>query len=220
MTKACDGAPCWSGINHATRVTAATLGVILGIGGMGHGFFEVLQGNTPTGGLVISAIGEADRMWAYGNEPAFTVIPDFLITGIAAMIVGLAIIAWSAGFLYRKSGPLVFLSLFILLFLVGGGIGQVLFFTIGWGLFDPDPQATDLASKGLGPLHAEVPVQAVAPIPGHQFTPDPLCPGGCHLWVRAGGFPPGYDKPGDGVRVRCGVSVPNPRLHFRACPGC
>ncbi|PKM83261.1 MAG: hypothetical protein CVU89_00455 [Firmicutes bacterium HGW-Firmicutes-14] len=119
-------------INHATRVIVATVGVIFGIGGMVHGFFEALQGYTPTNGLIIHAIGEINRMWAYGNEPAFTIIPNFLITGIAAMIVSLAVIIWSAGFLHKKNGSLIFLLLFILLFLVGGGIGQVLFFTIGW----------------------------------------------------------------------------------------
>lgn len=122
----------WCGINRATLVIVATLGVIFAIGGFGHGFFEALQGYTPTGGLVIDAIGETHRMWAHGNEPAFTVIPNFLVTGIAAMAVSLAVIVWCAGFLHKKSGPLVFLSLFILLFLVGGGIGQVLFFTILW----------------------------------------------------------------------------------------
>lgn len=121
-----------SSINHANRVIVATLGVILGISGMGHGFFETLQGYTPTNGLLIYAIGEANRMWAYGNEPAFTIVPNFLITGITAMLVSLAIIIWSVGFLHKKNGPLIFLLLFILLFLVGGGIGQVLFFTIGW----------------------------------------------------------------------------------------
>lgn len=120
------------GINRAVRAVAATLGIVFGIGGFAHGFFEALQGYVPTGGLFIHAIGEANRMWLYGNEPAFTLIPNFLITGIAAMAVGVAIIVWCAGFLHKKHGPLVFLLLFILSFLVGGGIAQVLFFLIGW----------------------------------------------------------------------------------------
>lgn len=121
----------WYDIN-ATRIIVSALGVILGISGFCHGFFEALQGNTPTNGMLIHAIGEANRMWAYGNEPAFTVIPNFLVTGIAAMIVSLAVITWSVGFIQKKNGPLVFLILFILLFLVGGGIGQIIIFTMGW----------------------------------------------------------------------------------------
>lgn len=118
--------------NQATRTTAAALGVVFGIGGMGHGIFEMLQGYKPTTGLVIEAIGPAQRMWEYGNEPAFTIIPNYLITGIVAILVSLAIIAWSVGFLHRKGGPTIFLSLFALSFLVGAGIGQVIFFFIGW----------------------------------------------------------------------------------------
>lgn len=119
-------------MNRATRITVTTLGIIFAIGGMSHGFFETLQGSTPTGGLFIEAIGESHRMWVHGAEAAFTLIPNFLVTGIAAITVSLAIIVWSAGFLHRKHGATVFLLLFILLFLVGGGIGQVVFFTIAW----------------------------------------------------------------------------------------
>lgn len=119
-------------INCATRTIASILGIIFGIGGFGHGYFEALQGFTPTNGLIIEAIGEANRMWEYGNEPAFTIIPNFLITGIAAMIVSIVIIILSVGFLHKKNGSKIFILLFILLFLVGGGIGHILFFIIIW----------------------------------------------------------------------------------------
>jgi hypothetical protein len=119
-------------MNKATRITVATLGTIFGISGMSHGFFEILQGNVPTGGLFISAIGEAQKMWPHGNEPAFTLIPNFLMTGIAAMIVGLAIIVWSLAFVHQKNGPVVFILLFILLLMVGGGVAQILFFPWIW----------------------------------------------------------------------------------------
>ena len=119
-------------MNKATRIIVATLGTIFGISGMSHGFFEILQGNTPTGGLFISAIGEAQKMWPHGNEYAFTLIPNFLMTGIAAMMVGLAIIVWSLGFVHKKNGPTVFFLLFVLLLLVGGGVAQILFFPWIW----------------------------------------------------------------------------------------
>lgn len=119
-------------MNRATRAIVATLGTIFGISGMSHGFFEILQGNISTGNLFISAIGEAQKMWPHGNEPAFTLIPNFLMTGIAAMIVGLAIVIWSLGFVHKKNGPVVFLLLFILLLMVGGGVAQILFFPWIW----------------------------------------------------------------------------------------
>ena len=121
-------------MNNATRVIIATFGVLLGVSGMSHGFFEALQGNTPTDGMFISAIGETHRMWVHGNEYAFTLIPNFLITGILAMVIGFTIIIWSIGFVHKKNGPFVYLFLFILLFLFGGGIGQIVFFTLTWAV--------------------------------------------------------------------------------------
>ncbi len=123
----------WREIN-ATRAIVSTLGVLFAISGMNHGFFEALQGNTPTRGLIVQAIGKQNRMWIYGTEEAFTLIPNFLISGIAAMTVGVLIIVWSLKFVHKKHGSLIFLLLFILLFLVGGGIAQVLFFTLAWAV--------------------------------------------------------------------------------------
>jgi hypothetical protein len=108
------------------------MGTMLGISGLNHGFFEILQGNNPTESLIIQAIGPDQLMWEHGAEEAFTIVPNFLLTGILSVFVSLAIIFWSIGFLQKKSGSTVFLLLFILLFFVGGGIGQVLFFIPTW----------------------------------------------------------------------------------------
>ncbi|MBE2222019.1 MAG: hypothetical protein IAF02_10780 [Anaerolineae bacterium] len=117
---------------NATRVIATTVGVLFGFAGFNHGFFEFLQGNKPADGLFIAAIGEAQRFWVLGTEDAFTIIPNFLITGVLSMALGIAIVIWSIWFLPTKHGPTVFLGLFILLFLFGGGIGQLAFFIPAW----------------------------------------------------------------------------------------
>jgi hypothetical protein len=118
-------------MNRATRIIVSTIGVILGIAGLDHGIFEILQGNRPTSGLIIQAIGPQQNLW--GTEEAFTIIPNFLVTGILAVIVSLAIIVWSVGFIHTKHGATVFGLLFILLFLVGGGIAaQVTFVPVTW----------------------------------------------------------------------------------------
>jgi hypothetical protein len=83
-------------MNKATRISVSTLGIIFGIGGISHGIFKILQGNTPTGGMIISAISQAQPIWAHGNEIAFTIIPNFLVTGITAIIASLMIVIWSA----------------------------------------------------------------------------------------------------------------------------
>jgi hypothetical protein len=120
-------------MNRATRTIVGTIGVILGIAGLSHGFFEILQGDTPTNGLIIRAIGPAQQMWDYGTEEAFTIIPNFLVTGGATVIISLAIIVWSVGFVHKQYGATVFGLLFILLFLAGGGIAaQVMFAPVTW----------------------------------------------------------------------------------------
>jgi hypothetical protein len=102
---------------NATRVIVTTIGVIFGFAGFNHGFFEFLQGNTPTDGLIIQAIGEAQRFWVLGTEEAFTIIPNFLISGLLSMVLGLTIVIWSLRFIQTTYGRTVFLVLFILLFL-------------------------------------------------------------------------------------------------------
>lgn len=123
-------------MNHATRANVATIGVLFGISGIMHGIGETLQGNTPTNGLLINAIaaGSPWTRWREGGEGAFTIIPNFMLTGILAILVSVAIIIWSLGFVHQAHGPLVYLLLFVLLFLVGGGIGQVIFFIPAWAV--------------------------------------------------------------------------------------
>ena len=119
--------------NQKTRITASVIGVLLGAAGMlNHGIFEVLQGNAPTKGFFIEAIGEANRFWIHGTEGAVTLIPNFLITGICVMLVSLALILWSVKFIHLKHGATVFLLLLILLTLVGGGIGHIILFLPTW----------------------------------------------------------------------------------------
>ncbi len=71
-------------------------------------------------------------MWLHGTEEAITVVPNFLLTGLMAIIVSIAIIIWSVGFVQNKRGPTVFILLFLLLLLTGGGIGQIAFFIPTW----------------------------------------------------------------------------------------
>ena len=111
--------------NGATRAVASTLGVLVGLAGVEHGFFEVLQGNVPPSGIMIEAIGPAQRFWEYGIEPALTIVPNFLVTGILAIILGLLVTVWSCAFIDRKYGALILLFMSITLWLVGGGFAPI-----------------------------------------------------------------------------------------------
>ncbi len=100
-------------------------GFLAGLCGMEHGFFEILQGNAAPGGIVIEAIGPAQRFWEAGTEPAMTIVPSFLVSGVLAMAAGLAVIVWSGWFVHRRYGAPVLAGLVILLLLVGGGFAPV-----------------------------------------------------------------------------------------------
>lgn len=118
----------------ATRIIVSTLGLLLAVGGLDHGMFEILQGNQPTGGLFVHAIGPRQQMWAQGTEDAFTLLPTFLLSGVASIALSVLIAVWSAAFVQRRQGSSVLLALCILLFLSGGGVAQILFFTLAWAV--------------------------------------------------------------------------------------
>lgn len=123
-------------VNAATRAIASTLGVLVGIGSTEHGVLECLQGNQPTPGLIVNALGPGYRwtIWKQGGEGALTLIPNFLLSGITATLLGLLIIVWSLWFLESRRGPVVFLILAAVSFFTGGGVAQVALFSLAWGV--------------------------------------------------------------------------------------
>ena len=109
--------------NSATRVVASLFGVLAGLLGIEHAYFETLQGNVAPGSIMIIAMGppcQANTAW-HGCESAMTIIPNFFVTGVLAIIVSLIVILWAAAFVQRKYGGLVLILLSIIQFLVGGG---------------------------------------------------------------------------------------------------
>lgn len=116
------------------RVVAAALGACVGLSGIDHGIFEVLQGNTRTPGMLIPAIGPAQEMWEYGTEDAFTLLPNYLVTGMLAVVLGALTLVWSLGFLSRPRSDTVLLGLGLLTFAVGGGVGMLVFLLFGWAV--------------------------------------------------------------------------------------
>ena len=108
----------------ALRVTASVFGVYAGLLGMEHGYFETLQRNVvPTGARIRASSSELP--FPFGHEPAMTIVPNFLATGILAMMFGLLILIWAAVFVEKKNGGVVLFLLSIILFLVGGGFGPI-----------------------------------------------------------------------------------------------
>ncbi len=120
-------------MRNASRTVAAALGIIAGIAGLEHGYFEILQGNIRPESLMFASMGPPcapDKVWN-ACEPAMTLLPNFLVTGILALLLGLLILIWSAAFVQRKNGGSLLILLSVALLVLGGGFFPPLFGVLG-----------------------------------------------------------------------------------------
>jgi hypothetical protein len=106
----------------ATRVVVSTFGIIMGLAGIEHGIGEILQGNVAPNGIMFPSWPESEFFRIVAGEPAMTIIPNLLITGILAILFSLIFLIWATKFVQRKNGGLVLILLAIIMLLVGGGI--------------------------------------------------------------------------------------------------
>jgi hypothetical protein len=113
-------------MRSATRVTVSTFGILAGLAGIEHGVGEVLQGNQPPAGLVIESWPESEAFRILAGEPALTIVPNLLLSGILTIIASVVFLIWVTIFIERKHGAIVLLLLSIVLLLVGGGFGPPL----------------------------------------------------------------------------------------------
>jgi len=112
------------------RVAASATGSYAGLLGLEHGFFETLQGNLRPGRIMIYAIAappcQPAAVW-HGCEPAMTLIPNYLATGVLAILASLIVLVWSARFVIGRNGGLTLILLSLLMIPVGGGFFPPLF---------------------------------------------------------------------------------------------
>jgi hypothetical protein len=109
-------------VNKATRVLTSTFGAIMALAGIEHGIGEMLQGNTSPSGVMILSWPDSAFFHSVSGEPAMTLIPNLLITGILAIFVSLVLLIWAVLFVHKKNGSLVMILTSIILLLVGGGL--------------------------------------------------------------------------------------------------
>jgi len=81
-------------MNNPLRITTAFLGSYAGLIAFQHGIFESLQGSRAPGGVMFNAIGlpcQPELAW-HACFPAMTLIPNLLVTGIVAMVIGVNVV--------------------------------------------------------------------------------------------------------------------------------
>jgi hypothetical protein len=120
------------------RITTAFLGLYAGLIAIQHGIFEIMQGSRAPDGLMFNAIGppcQPEMVW-HACFPAMTLIPNLLVTGVAAVLMGTTLMLWALFFAQHRYGGWILAILSISLLLVGGGfvpvfIGMVAAVTAG-----------------------------------------------------------------------------------------
>lgn len=108
----------------AARVVASVFGALAGVGGLTHGIGETLQGNVTPSGMFIDSWTQGPIATNMGGDPAMTVVPNLLITGVLTIVISLATIVWAVGFVHREHGGAILILLSVGMLLVGGGFGS------------------------------------------------------------------------------------------------
>jgi len=107
----------------ATRIAVAILGVVAGMAAVEHGVGEIHAAPGAPESLVIRSWPDIPSFAPLSGEPAMTVIPDLLLSGILTIAVGALVAIAAVGFAHRRHGGALLIGLATLLLLVGGGFG-------------------------------------------------------------------------------------------------
>jgi hypothetical protein len=111
-------------IENKRRAAASIIGIFAGLTGASHGLGEMLQGNIAPSGIMIKAW---PGLTALAGEPAMTLVPSFLVSGVLTIIFGLFVALWAAQFVQRKNGGYILILLSTIMLLVGGGLFPPMF---------------------------------------------------------------------------------------------
>jgi hypothetical protein len=119
-------------MRNASRITVSTFGALMGLAGIEHGIGDIVQGMVRAEGLLFLSWPEAAFFRVVSGEPAMSIIPNMLITGMLALLFSAAYVVWAVGFPHRKVGPLGMMALAVGMLLFGGGLfPPVLAFLMG-----------------------------------------------------------------------------------------
>jgi hypothetical protein len=107
-------------------VVISIFGIVVGLASIEHGVGEISQRSARPAGLLIQSWADTAAFSVLAGEPALTVLPTFVLSGILTVMVASALSVWSVFFVQRRGGGLVLILLSLILLLVGGGLGPPL----------------------------------------------------------------------------------------------
>lgn len=110
----------------ATLDTVRVLGLLAALNGVDHGIGAITQGPGSPPDLVYESWAHVDAFDPLNGEPALTVIPDLLVSGLLTVLAAVALGTWVTLCPARRHSAPIVLGLALLLLLVGGGFGPPL----------------------------------------------------------------------------------------------
>jgi hypothetical protein len=109
-------------MKSAARIIVSTFGGLVGLIGAEHGIGAILQGDVSHSGFMFLSWPNSTFFSILGGEPAASILPNLLITGVLAVLFSFAYLVWAVFFIQRKPGGIILILLSIPMFLFGGGI--------------------------------------------------------------------------------------------------
>ena len=109
----------------ARQLVTRVFGLFAAAAAAEHGIGEILQGNVPPPGPFIRSWPDAALFRIEGGEPALTLVPNLLASGVLTMLFSL-LLAWRAWSRTAGTLRLDLAGLSLVLLVVGGGFGPPL----------------------------------------------------------------------------------------------
>ncbi|WP_345207498.1 hypothetical protein [Fodinibacter luteus] len=153
------------------------MGLLCAAVGVEHGLGAIEQGTEAPPGLVFRSWPDAAAFDALGGEPALTLVPNLLVTGVLAVLISVAIGAWTIWGAHHPRWGAGLVALSVLQLICGGGFGPPIIGLVA-GLLatrvdhtwaTPGGRATNLAAR-LWPWPLVLAVASfLMLVPGFQF---------------------------------------------------
>lgn len=109
-------------MKSARDLFVAVMGAWMGLAGVEHGVGEILQGNVAPEGIMIRSWPDSAFFASLSGEPAMTIVPNMLLTGVLAVVFSLLFAGWAILGAARKHGGVILMLLALPMLLCGGGV--------------------------------------------------------------------------------------------------
>ncbi len=109
-------------MSTASRASISVFGVIISFAGIEHGIGEILQGNQAPTGVMIASWPTSPFFRMLAGEPAMTIIPNLLATGMLAILTTVIFLMLSTAWLNKKFAGWMMIPVAIAMLLSGAGM--------------------------------------------------------------------------------------------------